>query len=195
MLPSWTNLSYFIGLFLGMAGLGEFVLVPGVYIGYISGVSLFWVFVAAIIFAVVSDAFWFLVGRLVPIRRLMRFRLIRREKERARVLEELYHKHKLRMIFYSKFTYGTQIFFQVAAGANGIPFLHYISVSLFSTIIWFLGSALLTITIGWSLGDVKDAVIGIEIALSITLLIGIASFIALRWLVNRRLRSRSRNVS
>lgn len=192
MLPFARHIPFYLGLAIGMATISEIVLLPGVYIGWLSGISLTSIFIFAVCVAAASDTLWYCIGRFFPKQRLMKYHLIRREKQRAQVLQEMYEKHKLRMTFYSKFMYGTQVFFQVMAGANRIPFLKYLGVSMLATIIWFLASALFGITVGWSIGEVKHTVIGIELALSATLLIGVISYLSICWFAKRKTSYRTR---
>jgi len=181
MLLSTFHTSFYIGLGIGLATISEIVLIPGVYIGWINGIPLSSLFIFSLSISLLSDTFWYCLGRYFPKRKLFQFQLFRREKERVKPLQSLYEKHKLRMTLYSKFMYGTQIFFQIMAGANRIPFWKYIHISILGTILWFLIATLFGITIGWSIGEVKDTVIGIEIALSVTVLLGLISYVSLRY--------------
>lgn len=185
-----TRLSFLSGLFVGVITVSEITLIPGVYIGYISGFSLAVMFLVALAAAATTDIFWYAIGYYFPKEKLMQLKIMRREKKRAQALQDFYKKHRLRMCFYCKFLHGTQIFFQVMAGGHHLPFFSYLAVSLLSTVTWFVLAAaigiMISTTIGGSIDAVKDIIVGIQIIASITLLVGAASYLTVRRLIKQR---------
>ncbi|MEX1028362.1 MAG: VTT domain-containing protein [Candidatus Paceibacterota bacterium] len=187
MLPAWTSNYFFAALFVGMLTAGEIVLIPGVYLGYISNLGLLSILGVALLGSIASDTFWYCAGRCFPHKSLKKSTLIKREMERAKKLRPFYDKHKLRMIFYSKFLFGTTVFFQVLAGANHVPYRHYLLASTGATIVWFLIATVFGVVLGTSVGALSDIVIGIEIIASITLATVILTYAAVYWHLKRKL--------
>ena len=185
-LPGWIMKYYLVALFLGMISAGEIVLVPGVYLGWISNVPLWAILLVTLAGSFTSDTFWFLMGKYFPKKKVMKYNIIQRETERAKVLRPLYEKHKLRVIFYSKFMYGTTLLFQVLSGANHVPYRSYIAMSTLATLVWFLVSTAIGLIITVSIGMVENIIIGIQASLSVMLLIGVGSYVAVRWLAKKR---------
>lgn len=183
------HLSFLGGLFIGIITVSEITLIPGVYLGYISGVPLVSIFVIALVAAATTDIFWYAIGYYFPAHKLLRFRIMQREKQRAQALQEFYKRHRLRMCFYCKFLHGTQIFFQIMAGGHRVPFFSYLAVSLLSTVTWFILAAAIgvtvSVTVSGNIDALKDLVIGIQIIASLTLLVGVISYLTVCRIIRR----------
>ncbi|MEX0672596.1 MAG: VTT domain-containing protein [Candidatus Paceibacterota bacterium] len=187
MLPTWITKYFFVALFVGMISAGEITLIPAVYLGYMSGIALLSVLGVALLGSLFSDTFWYCIGRRFPKQRLMRYRLIQRETARAEKLKPFYDKHKLRMIFLSKFLFGTGIFFQVLAGMNHVPYRHYILASTSATLVWFGVATVFGVILGASIDVLKDVMTGAGIAATATLIVTLLSYAGVYWFTKRKL--------
>lgn len=187
MLPAWTSKYFFVALFVGMITAGEITLIPGVYLGYISNLSLLSILGVALLGSVVSDSFWYCMGRCFPKQRLLKYKFIRKETKRAQRLRPLYDKHKLRMLFCSKFLFGTAVFFQILAGMNHVPYRHYILATSSATVTWFVIATVFGVIIGTSIGVLKDVVTGAGIVATIAVAAILVSYLVVHWFTRRKL--------
>lgn len=139
-LPAWlVPLGSFIGnypyLFLSVGLLlgGETVLLPALYLGITGSLNLLYVFLIMTIATVLSDTFWYLLGRgAVPHILKIRFR------EKIHAYGSAFHGavkgRELFLLFFSKFVYGTRIAAQVLCGLHKVPFWRYFFVNLAAVI-------------------------------------------------------------
>src|SRR4051812_25995630 len=123
----------FVTLLLG----GETVLVPALYLALIGKLQIAPVIAVASLATILSDCAWFFVGRLLPAERLSRIRWL--GKKWPQVLAKssgLFHRHGLKLVFISKFLYGTRIASQMLAGVARLPFVRYLMVNAGSVFVW-----------------------------------------------------------
>src|ERR1041384_3475047 len=125
------------GLILG----GETVLLPAMYLALLGKLNLILVVVVAAVATLLGDSGWYLVGRFAPVHKLDRLPSERWRGRFSRVAE-LFRRHGLKVLFCSKFVYGTRIATQVLAGVTRLRYLRYLGVNAASVITW-LGVLLL----------------------------------------------------
>ena len=116
----------YIVLFVGMLFGGETFLLPAVYLSIIDAVDIGAVVIIAAISTVISDTFWYFVGKYVPIDRILSWRLFKKKEAFIRKMLLTFEKHSLRIVFLSKFVYGTRTTAQILAGTVRAPFIPYL---------------------------------------------------------------------
>src|SRR5438045_4018998 len=94
----------FGGLILG----GETVLLPAIYLALIGKLNLMFLVTIAGCATIIADSGWYLVGRLSPVYKLNRLPRGRWGQRFSRAAE-LFRRHGLKVVFCSKFIYGTRI--------------------------------------------------------------------------------------
>jgi len=188
-IPAWLTHSFYIGVFIGVITLGEAALIPAISLGHIGTVSLSLILAIAFIGTVLADAFWYSLGYFVPQEKLMQYRFVQRRMNRAAALTEFFRKHRLRLVFYSKFLYSTRIVFQLLAGATRTPFFMYLLVNALSTALWLFVLTMIGVLLGRSIDQFRDVVFGVEVVVTISgVLIVVLYFVGnwlLRHLINR----------
>ncbi|MDX1643959.1 MAG: VTT domain-containing protein [Thermoanaerobaculia bacterium] len=136
------NLALFSLLVVG----GESVLLPALHLNLHRRGGLLRVMALAIAAAVLSDLFWYGIGRwgrTSP--RIAGHPLIARALERSRQhrsgIAEQFEVHWRKLLVLSKFVYGTRTSAQVICGITQRPLLHYLAVNA-------LGTSLLVLYLG-----------------------------------------------
>lgn len=153
----------YLFIFIGMLFVGEVVLLPAIYLAVTGRLELAFVIFVAIAATLLSDAFWYYLGRRFPASALDRIP----GRHSGRVvdgLERLFERNGAHVIFLSKFVYGTRTVAQVLAGIHDMPVRTYLIANT-------LGVAALTLVlsgIAWSVAGTarrfEDAVHNVEIA-------------------------------
>src|SRR4051812_22138626 len=109
----------FLALLLG----GETVLVPAVYLALVGKLEIAPVVGVASVATILSDSVWFCVGRFLAFERLCRIRWLgKRWPQVLTSTSDLFRRHGLKLVFISKFLYGTRIAAQMLAGVTRLPF-------------------------------------------------------------------------
>ncbi|MDP3965623.1 MAG: VTT domain-containing protein [bacterium] len=124
MLSAYPYAFVFVGLLLG----GETVLLPALYLAVIGVLNGWLVMGIMIASTVISDGFWYSIGRGLAPHFIERFA----SEKRALQLQKISHVitgKELIILFYSKFIYGTRIATQMLCGARKINFYRYFAVN------------------------------------------------------------------
>lgn len=165
----------YLFIFIGMIFMGEVVLLPAIYLAVTGRLELAYVIFIAIAATLLSDLFWFYLGRRFPASALDRIPG-RHTGRLVDGLERLFDKNGAHVIFLSKFVYGTRTVAQVLAGIHDMPTRTYLVANT-------LGVAALTLVlsgIAWSVAGTarrfEDAVHSAEIAFVAFVIIAAAGY-------------------
>jgi membrane protein DedA with SNARE-associated domain len=111
-------------LFIGMLLAGETVLLPAIYFSLSGMLRIEAVVAISIISNIISDAVWYYIGLHIKERF---FKKLVGEKIKAlkNKLEGAFNRHGAKMLFLSKFVYGTRVAAQILSGAHRMPLLRY----------------------------------------------------------------------
>lgn len=118
----------FAGLFVG----GEVFLIPALFAAIFGSLSLGVVFFIALLAGVLSDLIWYIVGRRYIDPFIRRFGSDRFIKQSARV-ELVLRPHVFRILFISKFIYGTRVVVQILSGRSKVSTPAYVVVNFLGT--------------------------------------------------------------
>jgi membrane protein DedA with SNARE-associated domain len=124
-------------LFLGLFCLGETVLLPAIYFSLEGKLNIWWVITIATLANIISDIIWYEIAKRVPFHRVKHWHRVERHQETFKKLMHQFDKHHLKILFISKFVYGTRILVQIICGVKRVHFWRYLSVN-------FLGIAAYT---------------------------------------------------
>lgn len=119
----------YLALFVGMIIAGELVLLPAIYLAATQRLDLMTVLTLAILATLLSDFLWYGLGRRFPKRTLRRLA----GKVGYRLLggvEKTFDAGGKRVLFMSKFVYGTRTLIQVLAGVHGMPLRSYLATNI-----------------------------------------------------------------
>ena len=159
----------FLGLFLG----GETVLVPAVYFALNGTLDLVTLLAVSIVATLISDSLWYVFGRVAKFDRVARWPIVRRQAGAIMKVSEVFRAHSLKILFGSKFVYGTRVAVQILSGTYAVPFLRYLLVNIVGVLVlqgYIIGLAL---SLDRGLGEVKGFLYGTEVlfALFVILLV------------------------
>jgi membrane protein DedA with SNARE-associated domain len=110
----------YLMLFVGLLLAGEVVLLPALYLAATGRLDILLVILVAVVATMLSDLAWYLLGRWSPSDAIDRMR----QRHSGRIvnrLQRLFSSNGPRLLYLSKFVYGTRIAAQVIAGALRMP--------------------------------------------------------------------------
>lgn len=175
----------YLFIFVGMLVAGEVVLLPAIYLAATGRLDLAAVISLAILATVVSDLFWYGLGRKFPASALDRIPG-HHSNNAVRGLERLFNRKGVQILFLSKFVYGTRTAAQVLAGVHDMRFRTYIIVNFLAVLTLFAVFVSLAYSVVGTTRQLGDLIEDIEIAFLIFIVIAVsANYIASRVLRNR----------
>lgn len=124
VLSSYPYAFVFVGLLLG----GETVLLPALYLAVIGVLNGWYVMGVMIAATVISDGFWFTIGRGIIPAFMQRF-VNKKRAHQLQTFSNIVAGKELIILFYSKFIYGTRIAAQVLCGARKVSLYSYLSIN------------------------------------------------------------------
>lgn len=174
-------------LIIGMMIGGESVLIPAVYLvvtGFISAPFFIGVALAA---GMVSDSAWYGVGRMLPQERISRFGFMRRNQFLIDRLNGFFDQHALRILYGSKFVYGSRVVTQVLCGARKVHYPRYILVDLLGLVSWLLTLLAIGFSVQNSVGAFAHGVYALQIGFGVFLVIAVIVQFAARAYIRKKL--------
>jgi membrane protein DedA with SNARE-associated domain len=120
----------YTALFIGFLFGGETILLPAIYFGIIGTINLKAVIALSILATVISDTFWYAVGRTIPGGSILHISILRKYRKKITGLSRPFKKNGLVLLFFSKFVYGTRTAVQILCGANNIAFINYFFINM-----------------------------------------------------------------
>lgn len=119
----------YLFLFVGMFFAGETILLPAIFLAITGRLSLAQVILIATAATLLSDLVWYASGRWFPRSALQR--LPGRGTSRlVDGLDRLFARQGARVVFLSKFVYGTRTAAQILAGVHDMPFRVYFAANI-----------------------------------------------------------------
>jgi membrane protein DedA with SNARE-associated domain len=127
--PFIANHAYLL-LFLGMLIGGETFLLPAVYLATKGAMSFPLLFLFAAAATVISDTCWYLIGRNFLLEKILSWKLFSKNRDVTDRIFSGFQRHSQKVLFISKFVYGTRTAAQVLSGSIRMPFIKYSVVNL-----------------------------------------------------------------
>jgi membrane protein DedA with SNARE-associated domain len=143
------------------------------------------VILVAVAATMLSDLVWFLVGRWSPSAAVEKMR----QRHSSRVinrLQSLFSRNGPRLLFLSKFVYGTRIAAQVLAGALGMPVRTWSAVNFAAVVTITLAMAGLAWGVVGTAQHLEQLVEHIEVAFLLFLLLAIAAYLLVGTMMRKR---------
>ncbi len=131
VLPLLETLSAYpyLALFVGMIVAGELVLLPAIYLAATHRMDLMSVLALAMLATLLSDILWYSLGRRFPKPTLKRL-TGKVGQHFLEGVERTFNAGGKRVLFLSKFVYGTRTLIQVLAGVHGMPLRTYLATNV-----------------------------------------------------------------
>jgi membrane protein DedA with SNARE-associated domain len=172
----------YVFLFFGILIGGEIVLLPAVYLAVIGFFGFTPLAAIAILATLITDNFWYAVGRKLPLARAREWAFIRKRKDKIVKASEIFRRHGLNFLLVSKFVYGTRAATHFLCGAHKLSYFRYLVMDVLGILIW-LGAILLAgLTIGSSLQALDNAVLKVSLFITVFFaLVVIMHVVIMRW--------------
>jgi len=129
-------MSYYYVIFFGALFAGESFLIPGVYLIMKGTISYGGYMFFGISATIISDSLWYLLGKSMPLSKIITLPLLREKQEIVTRFYDAYKKQGLKILLFSKFIYGTRIISQRLCGTVGIKYWKYVSVNSIAIFGW-----------------------------------------------------------
>lgn len=152
----------YIVLFIGLLFAGEALLLPAVYLALAGRLEMSYVVGIAMFSTVVSDMFWYYVGAHIN-QRFAKKLVAGRIQRGLEKLSAAFSRHSGRVLYLSKFVYGTRTTAQVLAGLNLMPLRKYISINFMGVFSLLAFIVILAYSIGATVENMESIVHTVEI--------------------------------
>lgn len=172
-------------VFLGVILLSEVVLIPALYFAWIGQLDFQTTVITILAAEVVADTLTYGIARLVPDRWRERIPGLRTTSRVGQGLQRLFSAHGLRILFVSRFIYGSRLVVQGLCGLHRLPYWQFISVAFVGNVAWSLLMVSIIALVDASVGEFETLAGQIQIAAGITVGIGILAYLAYRYLAPR----------
>lgn len=173
-------------LFVGLTLLGGFVLLPAMYMTLTGHLDLFMLFMLTLFAAATSDSVWYIIGLFSKKEKLYRLSFIKKPMEEAKRFSDFYSRHGVRLVFFTKFIYGTRLASHILAGMHKISYAGFLGATALGTAIWFWIFHFLIKALDFGVEATKSTAFRIQIIF----LLGGAILVALNLLTGKYLRNR-----
>lgn len=123
---------------MGMPMPGETALVTAaLYAGTTQGIAIHYVIIVGAIAAIAGDNLGYLIGRFVGLRLLRRYgKYVRLHEARLKVGQYLFLRHGGKIVFFGRFVAFLRAFAAILAGANRMPWLHFLVMNALGGVCW-----------------------------------------------------------
>lgn len=179
LLSAYPYLFFFVGMIFG----GEVVLLPAIYMAVTGRLDMVPVVLLSITATMISDVFWYYLGRRFPATALARIRG-RRTSRIVAGLGRLFERNGPHVLILSKFVYGTRISAQVLSGVHDMPLRVYLGANVLGVTAVTASLVLIAYSVIGTTTRLGEVVRGVEIAfLLFVFVVGLGYF-----MVGRKLR-------
>jgi len=175
----------YLMLFVGLLLAGEAVLLPALYLATTGRLDPLTVIIVAVAATMLSDLVWFLLGRWSPVGTVAKLRR-RYSGHVVDRLQSLISNNSFRLLFLSKFVYGTRIAAQVLAGTLNMSFRSWIVVNFAAVVTITLVMAALAWGVVGTTQRMEELVRHIEVAFLLFLLLAIAAYLVIGMKMRKR---------
>lgn len=124
-------------VFVGHMFLGGFVLIPALYLSTLGKMSFFVLFAIIVISSMISDSFWYFIGKNIKRHHLYSLPIIRNRVTEAKKLSRFFDTHGVRTVFFTKFISGTRLASHILAGTHEVSYVKFLLATGAGTSVWF----------------------------------------------------------
>jgi len=175
----------YLFIFLGMIFAGEIVLLPAIYLAVTGRLNLFYVVGLSLAATLISDLFWYYLGRRFPASALRRLPG-RRADRVVRGLEKLFRTKGAHVLFLSKFVYGTRVIAQVLCGIHDMRVRTYLVTNSLGVLAFMVMLVVMALLVTGSTRQLENVILGIEVTFLLFALVAVL----VQFFVGRAVRQR-----
>lgn len=175
----------YLFIFVGMVIAGEVVLIPAIYLAATNRLDPVSVIILALIATLLSDLVWYYLGRKFPASVLERIPG-RGTNHVVSGLESVFRQDGAKILFLSKFVYGTRTTVQILAGVYDMPFRIYIITNIFGILSVIGTLVLIAYSIIGTTHRLGDVMQGVEIAFLLFVLVAVSGYFLIGGILRRR---------
>ncbi|HEY1037301.1 MAG TPA: VTT domain-containing protein [Candidatus Paceibacterota bacterium] len=177
--------NYQASLFIGMFLLGETVLLPAIYYSLEGNIRISEVVVISVAATLVSDMAWYYLARFMPLRKIKSWKRVKEHESTFANLSRLFDLYGLRILFFSKFVYGTRILVQVICGIKRVDVLKYLAVNIAGATAYVLFLYAIAVTVSSAVSSYILS--GVKVSLIAFVVFVIAINLCTKYLVQKKL--------
>ncbi|HEY4511559.1 MAG TPA: hypothetical protein VJH55_01835 [Candidatus Paceibacterota bacterium] len=148
---TWIVAHKYISLFIGMTVGGDVVLVTAIFLTLRGEMSVALTALVATSATLFSDMLWYGLGWMLP-KNTFVSGFIERKDSILVSMRSFFEKHSFKVVFYSKFVYGTRTAVQILSGMHRFSWRAYVAANVLGTI----GYIVLLFTIGLAVHETLD---------------------------------------
>lgn len=174
-------------IFIGMLVAGEVILLPAIFLATTGRLDLPAVIFASVIATLISDLLWYGLGRRFPASTINHLSGRVGENYLSGV-EQAFNRGGKRILFISKFVYGTRTIVQVLAGVHGMVWTSYFLVNTAGVLAVTAVLTLVSYSVMSTAYRLEDVVQHMEVAFLLFATITVAGF----FLFSRKMKQRWR---
>jgi membrane protein DedA with SNARE-associated domain len=174
----------YVFLFIGMFFLGETILLPAIYISFQGGLNPAKVILICTIATLIADLVWYYLASSVPVGKLKKWDRIAKHQDTFATLSGLFDKHNTRILFLSKFVYGTRILVQIICGMRKMNIGLYLGVNILGIITYILIAYVIAAAVNITMSARLISDIRIAIIIFVIIVIGIN--LVLKYFIQRK---------
>lgn len=188
----YVSIHPYLLLFLGMLIGGETFLLPAAYLAAKGTLSFPMIFLFAVLATLVSDTAWYSIGRFVSLPKILSWKIFSKKRDTMLKIFPKFQNHSEKILFISKFVYGTRTLAQIFSGTIRMPFIKYSIVNLAGILSYLAAICLMAVFTRKSLANFSEMSYNEYVVAAIFILLVVVIHICLkRWLGKKILASSS----
>lgn len=153
----------YIILFVGLLFAGETFLLPAIYFALDGKLHLSYVVGIAMLATMIADVFWYYVGAHMK-NRFAKKIVVGRIQRAIEKLSGAYARQGSKVLFFSKFVYGTRTAAQILSGLQMMPLRKYLTINFLGIFSLLISMVILAYSIDATVGSVGSIVHNVEVA-------------------------------
>jgi membrane protein DedA with SNARE-associated domain len=160
-------------LFLGMFVFGEAVFIPAIYLALEGQFNISGVIIISILANIVADFVWYFLAAAVPFEKIRTWGKVKGKEKTLEKISDLLDIYGYKLLFISKFIYGTRILVQIICGLKRLNLWKYLIVNTIGTALYLGFLYVLTLALHAGVSSVAVQEIKLAVAAFIIIVIGI----------------------
>jgi len=109
---------------------------PGIYLILKGVISYQGFLLVALSSTLISDSLWYALGRALPYEKIVSLPILKNKKQTIQNLLGKFQNNGLKIIFISKFVYGSRIITQILGGFTKIRYWKYLAANTLTALAW-----------------------------------------------------------
>jgi membrane protein DedA with SNARE-associated domain len=123
-------------LFAGMFFFGEAIFVPAVFLSFEGQIHIAGVIIVSILANIIADFVWYFLGDTVPFEKILTWKQVKGREKTVDRISGLIETYGFKILFVSKFIYGTRILVQIICGMKRLNLWKYLLINAAGTTLY-----------------------------------------------------------